>query len=483
MYNIFTRKSEIAVTKAPASDTQTPQEKARSLSRCSNADARRLLEYQQAERLQSLPIAIFNVLGRKVLTVAVATNSSLELAAALKFSTGYEVKLIQVEAETLKQAIYIAYKGDPLALVKGIAQLQVAPKIKLASDSTPSIRSTSGDVSKFFEALVDYAIAQAASDIHICPKLDGTYLKIRVNGEILSHEAAIASTAQHLQLVNRIKVLAGLDTTQRSLPQDGSLIVPIDERQVHLRVSTLSTIHGEKVVLRILSAEGVKALSNLGFSSPSLKLLNRHLDKAEGMILFAGATGSGKTTSMYSALQELQQKNISICTIEDPVEIHISGISQTSIDEKSGLTYGKALRALLRQDPDVIMMGEIRDSDSASVALQAAMTGHLLISTVHARNAYEVISRLQNLGVDTLSIIQALNLVVCQKLVPLLCENCKVVDLQVSNATNHESYKAVGCNHCDYSGYIGQKLEVEMLEIDEKVSTAILNKTINNIAI
>jgi type II secretory ATPase GspE/PulE/Tfp pilus assembly ATPase PilB-like protein len=322
-------------------------------------------------------------------------------------------------------------------------------------------REGEGEAVRFIATIIDYAIARRASDIHLLPKREGTYLRLRQAQQILSHPEPICALPLHSRLVNRIKALAKLDLSNHRIPQDGAFTVPLPKEERHIRVSTLPTIHGEKLVLRILGMTQLEKLEDLGYTERCKHSLQTLLDQEAGVILVTGPTGSGKTTTLYALLHELTRKGRSILTIEDPVEIFLPTVSQTSVSEKHGLTYSVALRAALRQDPDVIMLGEVRDKESARLLLQGALTGHLMLSTVHSRNSLEAIMRLQSLETDMGSIVQALSAVLNQRLLPKLCQACRVFDL-ASSTQDIEVMQPVGCSKCDYSGYDGTILLEEM---------------------
>ncbi|MBX7142955.1 MAG: GspE/PulE family protein [Oligoflexia bacterium] len=447
--------------------------RAKSLSLCSHSDARKLIPYQTAEQWQVLPLGLSSLYDGVHLCVAAAVGASPDLAAALRFACGYPVRVVEVDADILHEAIFISYHRESSALCSHIATLRAQAKNR-ESTSGLDLRAATSDSAKFLAVLIDYAIAQEASDIHISPRHDGSFVRLRVNGELLDHDAAVADLKQHEQLISRIKVLASLDTTQRRLPQDGSFGVNVGQRRLHIRVSTLPTVHGEKAVLRIMNNGSHLELQDLGLCPAAQEMLQKHLTQAEGAILVAGSTGSGKTTTLYAALRNLQKRGLQIASVEDPVEVPVDGVSQTSIDPAIGLTYSECLKAILRQDPDVIMLGEIRDANSAQIALHASLTGHLVLATVHARSVIEIISRLKVLNIDTLSVAQSVSLLMCQRLLRRLCSKCKVVDFLESREFGNEIYRPVGCAACDYSGFNGSLLVSEMLEVGQELRDILL---------
>ena len=450
---------------------------AKSLSACSTAEARRVLDFEHALKLRALPLGIIKLFDQNLITFAVPSDCSADTQSALKFAAGCKVKLLAVGNEILDDAIFQAYHGDEQMLQSKLTRLHAAEPLPnpLNGGFALEFRPRRGETATFLAALVDYAISRGASDIHLVPAETGSCVKLRIDGNLLEHQGPICSLPLHQQLITRIKVLSSLDVTRKSAPQDGSFQVPISNRQVNVRVSIMPTIHGEKAVLRLLGCEGLLTLSSLGFDQKIFAFIKAFLQRSEGATLLAGPTGSGKTTTMYAFLQELREKNLSLVTIEDPVEIHLEGAAQTGLSEKTGLTYAACLRSVLRQDPDVILLGEIRDEESAKIAVQAALSGHLLLSTVHARNVPEIFLRLKSLDIDPLSIAQAVNLLICQHLLPRLCPSCKVIHLSNTNQFGFEVFQPVGCARCGYSGYQSRVLAAEALWLDSRLSRALAN--------
>lgn len=432
-----------------------------------------MIDYRQAAELRVLPLAVVPLPHAKVLKLAAAAPADAELAKKLKFITGMEIRLVPSESIDLQRQIFAAYHGDESALARKLSSLALRRKTSTDQPNRDTIRETGGDATAFLCSLIDYAIARGGSDLHIMPRHDGGFVQLRINGELLSHESPVIDLALQREVVNRLKVLAKLDLTQKSRPQDGSFEIEAGGGTVGIRLSLMPTVHGEKAVLRILGAQSLLRLAELGLAPDVSQLLNDLMRRAEGALIFAGATGSGKSSSMYAIVSELAERSLSVASLEDPVELAIPKISQSAINLKAGLDYATGLRSILRQDPDVVLVGEIRDSETAKIALQAALTGHLLLSTVHARDAFEVLLRLAGLGVDCLTLSQALNLVIRQLLLPALCESCKVADLRASAACGREAWQPVGCQACDYSGYAGRELVCEALAIDGELARAI----------
>tara|TARA_B100001115_G_scaffold132252_1_gene99972 strand:- start:200 stop:1159 length:960 start_codon:yes stop_codon:yes gene_type:complete len=282
--------------------------------------------------------------------------------------------------------------------------------------------------------------------------------------------------------------MSKLDISERRLPQDGRISISVGKRDIDLRVSTLPSSFGERVVLRILEKDKTQInLDQLGFNQSILETFRKNLSKTEGIILVTGPTGSGKTTSLYSGLREISDRSQNILTIEDPVEYALEGIGQTQVNNKTGLTFAKGLRAVLRQDPDIVMVGEIRDKETAEIAIQASLTGHLVLSTVHTNSAVNAITRLRDMGIEPYLLSSSLIYVLSQRLVRRLCEECKVLDEEI-NKTNllekhqldGEVYKANGCTECDKTGFKGRLSIGEFVSIDDQVSELIHNSASEN---
>lgn len=449
----------------------TPQEQAanaKSLSLCSNASARAQLSYEVASTLCVLPLGFTTVNSRRQLQVAIPEGEMSSLVPQVRFATDCEVRPVEIDKKTLQKAIDIAYRSDDRWLKDGIQVLTKieTPKAPIASSFHLS-EDSSSPVPHALRTLLEYAVARDASDIHLVPTVDGMTVKLRINGELLSHQEAICSPEVGKQLISRIKVLATLRIDERFLPQDGAFSLSLKGGPRQLRVSTLPTIHGEKCVLRLTSESALRDLGDLGLSDQTLTCLGNLMQSRRGLLLVTGSTGSGKSTTLYAAVQNLIRQNLSIASVEDPVESHISGISQTSLMPEKGLDYPNALRSILRQDPDVILVGEIRDLESAKLVISAALTGHLVLSSVHGSSVKEAISRLLQMGIERDLLQQVLSLVLSQSLVRTLCSACKVIDITFCRQFDFKIYKPVGCSRCDYSGFDGRRIVVERMRFDE----------------
>jgi len=468
-----------ALDRANSKESKADRASAVTLARCSAPEARQRLSFELASQLGVLPLGLLQTQGGELLTVAFHSGAAhsegtRDLEVAVRFATGLRPKLIKVPKEDLERALIIAYHGGESALEERVEALNLSARREKAQQALlPAAPASEGEVPQFIDALLRYAVAHRASDIHLTPAREGTRVSLRVDGEVLEREGRVASCAQHEQLVRRVKVLARLNLNERTLPQDGSFISRLGLRLVSIRVSLLPTVHGERIVLRLAVDDDALTIEGLGFDARTNEVLEGLLQKREGAILLSGSTGSGKTTTLYAILEALKNKGLTLSSIEDPVEREVPGISQTALNSERGLGYDPLLRAILRQDPDVIMVGELRDAASAATALQAAITGHLVLSTIHARSVYDIITRLEHFGLSRLAIGDSVELLVTQRLLGRLCSACRVTDLRLSQQLGFEAFRGVGCAKCHYSGCVGRALVAESLSIDAQVREAL----------
>ncbi len=343
-----------------------------------------------------------------------------------------------------------------------------------------------GPIIKLINATITKAINARASDIHLEPFENKLSIRFRVDGvlrEVLQYQKNITQ-----MIISRIKIMSKLDISERRLPQDGRISINVGKKEVDLRVSTLPSSFGERVVLRILEKDKKHInLDDLGFSSDILKPFRKALTRNEGIILVTGPTGSGKTTSLYSGLKEISDRSQNILTIEDPVEYALDGIGQTQVNNKTGLTFAKGLRAILRQDPDIVMVGEIRDKETAEIAIQASLTGHLVLSTVHTNSAVNAITRLRDMGIEPYLLASSIIYVISQRLVRKLCDKCKSPDTESSKSSLMNKYnikgqifKASGCSECDNTGYKGRLSIGECITVDQTLSELIYKSSSEN---
>ncbi|MBN2454988.1 MAG: Flp pilus assembly complex ATPase component TadA [Sedimentisphaerales bacterium] len=345
-------------------------------------------------------------------------------------------------------------------------------------------------VIKFVNYLISNAINEGASDIHIEPKNKSCKVRYRIDGVLF--EAMQPPLKMHPAIVSRIKIMSNLDISERRLPQDGKISVIVGGRGIDLRISTLPTSHGEKVVIRILDSKSIlRGLDNLGMEKNVAEVFRRQIALPHGILLVTGPTGSGKSTTLYSALCQMDGGKLNISTVEDPVEYELDFCNQVQTREKIGLNFATALRSLLRQDPDIIMIGEIRDAETARIAVQSALTGHLVLSTLHTNDAASSVTRLVNIGIEPYLIAASVNAVLAQRLVRRICPKCKhpikVPDnlqkyLEQSSMQSDDIYQGSGCDYCRGSGYSGRVGIYELLVIDDGFRNIInTDSSVNNI--
>ena len=326
-----------------------------------------------------------------------------------------------------------------------------------------------------------------SSDLHFEAFEKKHRVRLRIDGKLI--EKYVISSEDYPKVINRIKIMAGLDISEKRLPQDGRINLSTDTEDFDIRVSSLPTLHGEKLVLRILSKNNLTVqLENLGFTGEELETYKRAVQKPNGIMLISGPTGSGKTTTLYATLKLLNRKDTNILTIEDPIEYTLEGVNQVQLRENIGLNFASTLKTFLRQDPDIIMVGEIRDVDTANMAIRAALTGHLVLSTIHTNSAWATISRLIDMGIAPFLIANTLNASVAQRLVRKLCEHCKEEEVMnpKSLPKGYQSpikierhYKAVGCAHCYQTGYKGRKAIYEIIPINKDLVEKIQEKELD----
>ena len=449
-------------------------------------------------------------LAKNLLTVAMADPLLFSLVQDLEFQSGYRIKQVVATAVDITEAIQTSYPDR--ALARPVAQtggLPAVPRGRTASADHQAgtetalsrriedegfepiaglkERSETGPIVDLVDLVVKSAIRSHASDVHIEPMEKGVLVRHRLDG--LLKEVMDLPKWVHEGLIARLKIMGGMDIAEKRLPQDGRLRISTEEgTEVDFRVSTLRTLFGEKVVLRVLDhRKGVPPLEELGFAAGALEELRHFLRHQHGMILVVGPTGSGKTTTLCSALMTLRTEHSNIITIEDPIEYQLSGINQTQINDKIKLTFASSLRSILRQDPDVILVGEIRDFDTAKIAMQAAQTGHLVLSTLHTDDAPSTVTRLTDIGVEPFVTGSAVIGVVAQRLVRRLCMNCRrqytpeaevlrALNITESDAAALPFYRAVGCEQCNHTGYRGRVGIYEVMKVTDKIRRMIAQR-------
>ena len=410
------------------------------------------------------------LLGRE-LELVVSPKSAI--LTALERSEGSSQALRELEAEYRSVLVKEDERGEEILTLDHASE-----------DQSPAV--------KLLDSILLSAMQRRASDIHIEAADRSTRVKLRVDG-ILVPAMEPLDIRLHAPLVSRLKVMSDLDIAERRVPQDGSFRMRLERKTVDFRVSILPSVFGESVVIRILDREAISSgvstlrLDRLGFNEEDLKRFRRAITKPYGMVLVTGPTGSGKTTTLYAAITEMNIKEDKLITIEDPVEYQFPGVVQIPVNEKKGLTFARGLRSILRHDPDKIMVGEIRDSETAQIAIQSALTGHLVLTTVHANNVFDVIGRFASMGIDAYNFLAALNCVLAQRLVRMVCQSCRVPvpldkTLAEESGLDYEEYKDAhfhqgrGCQECHGTGYRGRKCITEFLDLTDEIKEMILSE-------
>lgn len=428
----------------------------------------RLISENLARRHVLIPIKK----NGNVLTVVMADPLNIYACEDVQIATGCKVEVAIALSRDINSAIEQHY-GHQRA-EKAVAELKSETETELVDDEGLD-GVNSAPVVRFINSIMSQAIKRRASDIHIEPFEDILRVRFRIDGEL--QEVMSSPKSAHSAIVTRLKIMAEMDIAEKRIPQDGRVETVFLGREVDLRVSTLPTVFGEKVVIRILDrSHSVAQKEDLGLSEENLQLYDKLIKNPHGIIVITGPTGSGKSTTLYTMLSELNVPERNIITVEDPVEYRLEGVNQVQVNNKAGLTFASGLRSILRQDPDVIMIGEIRDSETAQIAVRAAITGHLVLSSMHTNDAASAISRLSDLGVEPYLISTALVGVISQRLVRRICPKCKinysttVEDQEVLGISNPiEIYKGTGCVHCHQSGYSGRIATHEILTVGKDV--------------
>ena len=434
-------------------------------------------------------------------TVIVASADVLDITALdyVRFATGYNVKVVITTQEFVDTVYDYLYSSAPKEeILKDITESSddVETFSEAEDLSIVDVESEEADavalgtieelayqapVVRLVNFLLTDAITKGASDIHIEPYEKRVRIRFRIDGVL--YDQISVSTKMRDAIIARVKILSKLNIVERRIPQDGRIKVRIKNKEADIRVSTLPTVFGEKVVMRILDKSSIVFdLDVLGFEDDQKKLFESMILKPYGMILITGPTGSGKTTTLYSALKKLNKPEVNIMTVEDPVEYNFEGINQVNVNETVGLTFASALRAFLRQDPDIILVGEIRDHETADIAIKAALTGHLVFSTLHTNNAPATVTRLIDMGVEPFLVSSSLILVVAQRLVRRICPHCKeeiqpdpaVLEALNISDNNVKFYRGKGCSNCRKTGYKGRIAVYEMMEITNEMRKAIV---------
>ena len=448
--------------------------------------------------IQSNTLAPFEISGKNI-KIAIADASKLSLLKNLKTMTGLEPELYAASISDVQNFINKLVKpehsnGKEINNVEQIVSIDPSKLEDVALENVKEEKEikpieNESDVIKFGHAIISEAIVAGASDIHIEPFKKTSRVRYRVDGILITMDKFTKFLDSNFSaLVTRIKILSKLDISERRLPQDGAIAFKYKAIEVDLRVSILPTNNNERIVMRILNKNaGEKKIEQLGFDANDLKVILKAITGSQGMVLVTGPTGSGKTTTLYSILKHINSPKLNILTAEDPVEYEMEGIAQVQVKDDIGYTFSAALRSFLRQDPEVILIGEIRDKDTVDIALKAALTGHLVFSTIHTNDAVSTVTRLQNMGTPDYLIAAALSLVLAQRLVRKICPDCKTLDentnlkllssigINPEKAARSKVFKGAGCANCNMTGYKGRMGIYEALEITREIKQAILS--------
>ncbi|QDU33972.1 Type II secretion system protein E [Poriferisphaera corsica] len=426
--------------------------------------------------------------GARIL-VCVVDPDNLVIIDEVSHKLKASVKLVITTDEAINRVI------DELAASSGQDQQDIENVIgDMHEDEVEIVESKEEDLDlekiaeespiiRYVNYLISNAVKERASDIHIEPQEKVVKIRLRIDGILF--ESVSPPIQMHAAIISRLKIMANLDISERRLPQDGRIRAMIHGRKLDLRLSTLPTASGEKAVLRILDTQSIQVtLNQLGMDEEALTIWKRQIDQPHGIILVTGPTGSGKTTTLYSSLGQMNREKLNISTVEDPVEYHLGGINQTQVHERIGMSFSAALRSLLRQDPDVIMVGEIRDTETARIAIQASLTGHLVLSTLHTNDAPSSVTRLINIGVEPYLIGASVNATLAQRLVRKICDHCKTQIQPTDAVSEHlamygigidQIWQGEGCDKCRGTGYSGRVGIYELLVMNDNLRDKISN--------
>jgi type IV pilus assembly protein PilB len=440
--------------------------------------AANLVTTTAAKRYQAVPVAFVD---KRTLLVAMSDPSNVLAVDDIAIMTGYEVR------------VAVAAPDDILGLISRLDRLEDVVGESATGESEAEQQAEvvdlhetadDGPVIKLVNQIVAQAVELGASDVHLAP--DGKEVRVRFRVDGVLQEITTVPRRMAAGVVSRVKIMSELDISERRLPQDGRVGLTVDGRHVDLRVVTLPSVHGESIVMRILDKDSVvMKLDKLGIEQHERERFEEAFHQAHGAVLVTGPTGSGKSTTLYAALQALNTPEKNIITVEDPVEYQVEGITQVQVSAKAGLTFSTGLRAMVRADPDVIMVGEIRDRETAQIAIESALTGHLVLSTLHTNDAPSAITRLIEMGIEPFLVASALDCVLAQRLVRMLCSHCKqrtIIPADVLRRNGYkalvdlEAYEPVGCRRCSGSGYRGRAGIYEVMSVSSEVRRLALER-------
>jgi type IV pilus assembly protein PilB len=438
-------------------------------------EAFKKLDVDFIKRSSIVPVTV----NQGKLLVATSEPTNVFALEDVKRQTGMELQVVVCAPEDIAAVCESLHEGSAEYvlddIISDMAEVEV---VQETDDVGEDLEKAAGQspIIKFVNYLISNAVREGASDIHIEPKEKQTKVRYRIDGVLF--EAMQTPANMHPAIVSRIKIMANLDISERRVPQDGKVSALVGGRAIDLRISVLPTTYGEKTVIRILDSKSItRGLEHVGMESDVCAIFKEQVALPHGILLVTGPTGSGKSTTLYSALGEMDGERMNISTVEDPIEYELATCNQVQVNEKTGLTFAAALRSLLRQDPDIIMVGEIRDNETARIAVQAALTGHLVLSTLHTNDAATSVTRLVNIGIEPYLIAASLNAAVAQRLVRRICPKCKepykVPDnmrkyFERAGLNPNEIVHGAGCESCRGSGYVGRAGIFELLVIDDK---------------
>ncbi len=442
----------------------------------------KLFPREMAERFHAIPVA------RVGSFLTLATSHPLDLIALddLKEITGCQIKLVFVTPSEIHEALTTNYTGP--ALLKQFLKNKDSDEVELIAQKEEALAAEAIDqapIVRIVNKMIEDAVEMRASDIHLEPYQDHFRIRYRIDGAL--KESFRHSLDIYAAVVARIKILSNLDITEKRVPQDGRFKTKLGEKEIDFRVSILPTFFGEKGVLRLLDKKNVRSgLDDLGFSRRPIGILKEAIKRPYGMVLVTGPTGSGKSTTLYSVLNLLNTPERNLMTIEDPIEYQVEGITQTQVIPEIGLTFVSGLRSLLRQSPDVILVGEIRDAETADISVKAALTGHLVLSTLHTNSAAGAVTRLIDMGVEPFLVASSVVVVAAQRLLRRICTRCKATyDLSpevlkrvidIPTVKGMASYKGKGCEQCNFTGYYGRLSAIEVFPLDSEIREAVLTR-------
>ncbi len=423
------------------------------------------------------------------LTVAMANPMDVRILDDIRLLLGIEVKGALSSEGDIDEAIRKYYGVGAETLERMVSDKGGSEELKMDTEKAEDLEAMAEDASivKFVNQLLAEAIKEKATDIHMEPFANELVVRFRIDG--ILYNINIPETIKYFQpaIVSRIKIMSHLNIAERRLPQDGRIKIKVGDQELDLRISIIPTVFGETVAIRILSSESFITLENLGFSSEDLKSIESVIQKPHGIIFVTGPTGAGKSTTLYAALSRINTSSVKIITVEDPVEYQMKGINQIQANPKVGLTFATGLRHILRHDPDVIMIGEVRDFETAEIAIRSALTGHLVLSTLHTNDAAGAITRLLDMGVEKFLVSSSIECLIAQRLIRTICQKCKtpvkdkeailkhIKDVPFDPATV-EIYEGKGCDECRFTGYRGRSGIHEVLIVNDAIRELILER-------